>query len=153
MSKSISRVLYWMIIYLGLLSPTSSSDLTRRRKGPFLPKQSSGCLSIWSCSRWGLHSQLVTQPLVSSYLAFPPLHPREQRTGSREQNYDSPSKECPNLITVFCFLSSGMRYISVALALELPPPGVTRHPALWSPDFPPMHCCTGDHLAYSKIKS
>ena len=27
-------------------------------------------------------------------------------------------------------------YISVALSLGLPPPGVTRHRALWSPDFP-----------------
>jgi hypothetical protein len=27
--------------------------------------------------------------------------------------------------------------LSVALSLELPPPGVTRHPALWSSDFPP----------------
>ena len=25
---------------------------------------------------------------------------------------------------------------SVALSLESPPPGITRHPALWSPDFP-----------------
>ena len=28
------------------------------------------------------------------------------------------------------------RYISVALALESPPPDVIWHPALWSPDFP-----------------
>ena len=28
------------------------------------------------------------------------------------------------------------RFISVALALESPPPDVIRHPALWSPDFP-----------------
>lgn len=41
------------------------------------------------------------------------------------------------------------RYISVALALESPPPGVTRHPALWCSDFP--HTIAGtrspDHLA------
>ena len=29
-------------------------------------------------------------------------------------------------------------YISVALSLESLPPGVTRHPVLWSPDFPHM---------------
>ena len=28
------------------------------------------------------------------------------------------------------------RFISVALSLESPPPGVTRRSALWSPDFP-----------------
>ena len=30
----------------------------------------------------------------------------------------------------------GMRFISVALSLESPPPDVIWHPALWSPDFP-----------------
>lgn len=41
------------------------------------------------------------------------------------------------------------RYISVALSLELPPPAVSRHPALWCSDFP--HTIAGtrspDHLA------
>ena len=32
--------------------------------------------------------------------------------------------------------------ISVALALESPPPDVIRHPALWSPDFPPRNGAT-----------
>jgi hypothetical protein len=31
--------------------------------------------------------------------------------------------------------------ISVALALGSPPPAVSRHPALWSPDFPPVGPC------------
>jgi len=40
-----------MIIYLGLLLPVGSSDLTRERNGQFL------CSSIRSCSKWGLPSQ------------------------------------------------------------------------------------------------
>ena len=36
---------------------------------------------------------------------------------------------------------------SVALSLESPPPGITRHPALWSPDFPHA-LCARDHLTY-----
>ena len=49
---------------------------------------------------------LVTSEAVVSYTAFPPL---------------------PDTIG---------RFISVALALESPPPDVIRHPALRSPDFP-----------------
>ena len=41
---------------------------TQRRDGQPLK-----CLSIRSCSRWGLHSRDVSTTLVSSYLAFPPL--------------------------------------------------------------------------------
>ena len=62
--------------------------------------------SFVSCSEWGLHRGQVARPRVSSYLTFPPLHTR------------------------------GMRYLSVALSLGSPPPGVTRHPALCSSDFP-----------------
>ena len=43
------------------------------------------------------------------------------------------------------------RFISVALALESPPPDVIRHPALWSPDFPhltPFGSVSRDHLFY-----
>lgn len=82
-----------------------------------LTRERSGPLhrsSIWSCSRWGLQGQPVTWLPVSSYLAFPPL-PQNMR-----------------------------RYISVALSLGSPPPGITRHPALWSPDFP--QTCVRDHL-------
>ena len=62
--------------------------------------------SFVSCSEWGLHRGQVARPRVSSYLAFPPLH------------------------------AKGVRYLSVALSLGSPPPGVTRHPALRSSDFP-----------------
>ena len=46
------------------------------------------------------------------------------------------------------------RYISVALALESPPPDVIRHPALRSPDFPHLRSfdtCSRDHLYYSHL--
>ena len=33
-------------------------------------------------------------------------------------------------------LSAMRRFISVALSLKSPSPGVTRHPVLWSSDFP-----------------
>ena len=65
-------------------------------------------LSFQSCTRWGLHSGQVAKPLVSSYLTFPPLRAATCRS----------------------------RYLSVALSLESPPPGITRHPALWCSDFP-----------------
>ncbi len=70
--------------------------ITRERDGPphVLPYQ--------SCTRWGLQSGQVAKPLVSSYLAFPPLRPPK----------------------------GASRYISVALSLESPPPAVNRHPAL-----------------------
>ena len=65
-TKSISRVLYLTIIYLGLLLPVGSSDTNGKRNGPPLDASQ-------SCSRWGLHSRKVANALVSSYLAFPPL--------------------------------------------------------------------------------
>ena len=73
------------------------------------PESSAGRLkrSFVSCCEWGLHRGQVARPRVSSYLTFPPLHaPRR------------------------------MRYLSVALSLGSPPPGVTRHSALCSSDFP-----------------
>jgi len=66
-SKPVSRVLSRMIIYLGRQLPAASSDLTRELKR-------ATCYSpIWSCSRWGLPSRLVTRPLVRSYRTVAPL--------------------------------------------------------------------------------
>ena len=39
---------------------------------------------------------------------------------------------------------------SVALSVGSRLPGITWHPALWSPDFPPPHCGGGDRLADSR---
>jgi len=75
------------------------------------PESSTGRLkrSFVSCCERGLHRGQVARPRVSSYLTFPPLHDGTD---------------------------SGMRYLSVALSLGSPPPGVTRHSALCSSDFP-----------------
>ena len=53
--------------------------------------------------------------------------------------------------TAFPPLPENWRFISVALALESPPPDVIRHPALRSPDFPhltPFGIVSRDHLFY-----
>ena len=67
MSSTISRVMSWVIIYLGLLLPTGSSDL---------PESTTG-RRIALCSvllRMGFTYALsVTRKAVSSYLTFPPL--------------------------------------------------------------------------------
>jgi len=126
-----------MVIYLGLSLPPASSDLTRERSGP--PQ----CSPIWSCSRWGLQGQPVTWLPVSSYLAFPPLPTRKSAAGNRISNsvcYFGLRPPAADL--------RYRRYISVALSLGLPPPGVTRHPALRSSDFPqkrPFGTCFRDH--------
>ena len=39
--------------------------------------------------------------------------------------------------------------LSAALVVGLRPPGVTWHPTLWSPDFPPSACADSDCLADS----
>ena len=75
-------------------------------------------LLIGSCIGWGLQRNRVATARVSSYLAFPALP--GQKPG---------------------------RYISVALSLESPPPAVSRHPALRSPDFP--HSYERDCPTYS----
>ena len=64
-SVTISRVLYWVIIYPDPKLPVGSSDCenaTGRRMCP-LP----------SCTGWGLQRGQVAKPRVSSYLAFPSL--------------------------------------------------------------------------------
>jgi len=62
---------------------------------------------IWSCSRWGLPSRSVLPPARCALTA--PFHPYQ--------------------------LPGGI--LSVALSVGSRPPGITWHPALWSPDFPP----------------
>lgn len=71
------------IIYLGYLLPNTSSDLPLGgdEQPPFDP--------FWSCSGWGLQSQLVSKLLVSSYLTFPPL-PKKRRYISVALSLKSP---------------------------------------------------------------
>ena len=63
--------------------------------------------SIWSCSRWGL-----------------PCHNRYQLRGAL----------LPHHFTLTPASRGGI--LSVALAVGSRLPGITWHPALWSPDFP-----------------
>ena len=44
-------------------------------------------------------------------------------------------------------------FFSIALVLESPPPDVIRHPALWSPDFPPFRATVCAAPRYSNIVS
>jgi hypothetical protein len=81
---------------------------TRRRRGP------RHSLPIWSCSRWGLPCHKLL-PVARCALTAP-FHPY-----------------LPSLVIVE---AGGI--FSVALSVGSRPPGVTWHPALWSPDFPPF---------------
>ncbi len=100
------------IIYLGQQLPTASSNQpgglqTSSLQVPCLGRSTTP--PIWSCSRWGLPSQPVTRPLVSSYLTISPLPGSIRGAG---------------------------RYVSVALSLRSPSLAVSQHPALRSSDFP-----------------
>ena len=66
---------------------------------------------IWLCSGWGLPSRRMLPPARCALTApFQPYRPPEGDLGG---------------------------IFSVALSVDSRPPGVTWHPALWSPDFPP----------------
>ncbi len=90
---------------------------TREQRGP---RQ---CSPIWSCSGWGL-----------------PCHRCYQRRGAL----------LPHLFTLTCAPGANTGAIgglfSAALSVGSRPPGVTWHPALWSPDFPP-HALQARHTA------
>jgi len=70
-------------------------------------------LPIWSCSRWGLPCHKLL-PVARCALTAP-FH--------------------PYLPTV---ASNAGGLFSAALSVGSRPPGITWHPALWSPDFPPF---------------
>ena len=71
------------------------------------------CFPIWSCSRWGLPCRRVLPPARCALTA--PFHP-----------YPYPA------------VAGAGGIFSVALSVGSRPPGITWHPALWSPDFPPF---------------
>lgn len=115
-SMPVSRVLSRMIISLGRVSPPASSgswnrysDLTR----------GSPAGRRWN-DPWG--------SLRTPYLVLL----REGFTLTRRVT-PSPVGSYPTVAPLPSF-EGGI--VSVALSLGLPPPGVTRLPALWSPDFP-----------------
>jgi len=69
---------------------------------------------IWSCSGWGFPCRSVLPPARCALTA--PFHPYQFPGG----------------------------IFSVALSVGSRPPGITWHPALWSPDFPP--CFAAERL-------
>ena len=128
-SGTISRVMSWVIIYLELLLPTVSSDPPESRSGKSMA-------FVLVLLRMGFTcAPSVTRRAVVSYSAFPPLPDCYKL---HWLNYSM------QFITV-------RRFISVALALESPPPDVIRHPALWSPDFPHLSYDSRDHLSHLSL--
>ena len=116
LSLSVSRVLSCTVIYLGLPSPTSSSDIHGALSGgqPYwqAPNLATGGVYM---------AYLVTKISVSSYLAFPSL----PQMGDLNHQGKKPSRL--------------RRFISVALSLKSPLPDVIRHPVLCCSDFPHRH--------------
>ena len=131
--QALSQLSYTPTITMQL--PNKPSSVTRFRGGnhlstmpvtwhlqrPTREKDGRSCFPpIWSCSGWGLPSRTVTRSLVRSYRTVSAL----------------PMTGLP-VISVF---------FSVALSLGSPPPGVTRHPALRSSDFPRTAETARDYL-------
>ncbi len=115
MSRSVSRVLSWMIICLGRALLHGSSHPSGTDGQPMCPR--SRC-----CSRWGLQSA--------------PCH---QGTGEL----------LPRLSTLTAIVRRRRRrFISVALSLKSPSPGVSRHPCPMEPglsSFTAFQPCDRDH--------
>ena len=109
MSQSISRVLSWTIIYLGCVSPYTSSDLPELKCGPHVMTLQSVKLLFGLAPSGVFPATTVTSCAVRSYRTISPLPHLAMRGG----------------------------IFSVALSVGLHLPGVTWHSALWSPDFPP----------------
>ena len=106
-SRPISRVLSRAAIHLGRASPFASSNLPRNSCGH--TKRS----SIRSCSGWGL-----------------PCHRCRHLCGALLPHHFTLTAQ-----QVFTCRTGGI--FSVALSVGLRPPGITWHPAQWSPDFAP----------------
>ena len=108
-------------LYAEFCNPDESGPVTIYL-GPSLPAGSSG-----------LPEDGVGRPYVSSYLAL-------LRVGfARRSHYCG--RRCALTAPFHPYRTSGCpgarRYVSVALSVGLPRPGVTRHPARWSSDVPP----------------
>ncbi len=110
-SRPISRVLSWATIHLGCASPLISSDLPGSSRGPQVQTRGSRT-SLFGLAPGGV------------YLAVACCH----RRGAL----------LPHPFTLTCRRIADIGgLLSVALSVGSRPPGVTWHPALWSPDFPP----------------
>jgi hypothetical protein len=115
-SRTISRFLYPLLaqraatIRLGRRLLRGSSDLPGSRNGA--GRSSS---PIWSCSAWGLPCRrALPQPRCA---LTAPFHPYQLPCGNRRY--------------IFCGTFRKTRF-------ERVPPAVSRHAALWRPDFPPL---------------
>ena len=114
LSLSVSRVLSCTVIYLGLPSPTSSSDINGILSDgqPYWRKPNLAASGVYM-------AYCVTTISVSSYLAFPSL-----------------PKQAIDYSILNANAKPFWRYISVALSRRSPSPDVIRHPVLCSSDFP-----------------
>ena len=131
-SRPVSRVLSRAAIHLGCTSPCTSSDLPGNPCGPHVAEESA-CSPIWSCSGWGL-----------------PCHRCCHRRGAL----------LPHHFTLTDPRQAGVGgMFSVALSVGSRPPGVTWHPALRSPDFPPPRqargsgCLADSHRQCTTVRS
>ena len=121
--RTISRFLYLTLlkgeaatIPLGRKLLSGSCNLPGSRNGA-----GRSCSPIWSCSAWGLPCQ---RPLPEPRCALTaPFHPYLTRDSSL-------SLESRPGGIVFCGTFRKTRF-------ERAPPAVSRHVALWRPDFPP----------------
>ena len=115
-SRPVSRVLSRTVIHLGAASPRRSSDLPGSNAGH-------ANAPLFGLAPGGVYpATAVTSSAVRSYRTFSPL----------------PVRRCGHRTIGGLF--------SAALSVGSRPPGVTWHPALWSPDFPP-------HTLTSKVYS
>lgn len=90
---------------------TGLKQPTRIPYGPYVLTLKVSRIPIWSCSRWGF-----------------PCHDCCQSRGAL----------LPHHFTLTLFSRKQGGIFSVALSVGFHLPGVTWHPALWSPDFPPL---------------
>ena len=114
-SRPVSRVLSRATIPLGSASPQTSSSLPGRRAGRASARSLPQPFPIWPCSGRGL--------------------PCRERLPVARCALTAPFQPC--LILRFDTKAIG-GLLSVALSVASRPPGVTWHPALRSPDFPPL---------------
>jgi len=113
-SRPVSRVLSRTVIHLGRMSPCASSDLPGGTRGPRTAAKD--CPPPYLVLlRVGFTLPPMLPPARCALTA--PFHPYLAFSGSRRKR------------------NGGI--FSVALSVGSRPPGVTWHPALWSPDFPP----------------
>jgi hypothetical protein len=112
----------WATIYLRATSPRRSSDLPEAQRVRAAPFPRWGIAPAWPCSRRRLPGR--RHCCRRRWSLTPPFHPDPACAG---------------------------RSFSVARALGLPRPGVTRHRALWSADFPQADIAACDRPADDRL--